>query len=591
MPRKYKLNFLTKIRRNMVYIYLISPGYFIATLIFTILMGFTSVISIWATKLLINGIVEVTINMEYNFLIVLLTYAGINILIQLINSSNAYISSKLQLRIDYKVSIDILNKCRDLSLQDFEDSEVYNLLNKAEIEGKMKVYSNYRNTLSIITTALSIASIAATILSWNSYIFLLIFITPIISTIVNSIIGYKHYTLRMKRMNEVRKTSYINYLLTNNIAYKEVKAYDIGSYLINIYSKIKSNIQEEELYVMGLRNRYLIILNLIEEIISLFVIFKVVLMATVGKILVGDTVAYIQSLSTIQSNVAGFLNNLSEIYNDILYIEEFYKFLDWDVKDNIDRTIEVKEIKTIEFKNVNYRYKTSNEYTLENVNIKLSKKELIGIIGENGSGKTTFIKLLCGFYDNYEGEILINGIDLAKINPNNLRKRIGIIFQDFNKYEFTLRENIGFGDIGEMNNDVRIIKVLNEINLKEKIDKFENSIDTQMGNWFQGEELSKGQWQRIALGRTFIRDADIYILDEPTSSLDPISEQCIFSLVRKKGYEKTAIIITHRIENIIELNPRVIVFSEGKIVGDGCNEVLVKNCKEYIKLLDKEKKH
>lgn len=323
--------------------------------------------------------------------------------------------------------------------------------------------------------------------------------------------------------------------------------------------------------------------------ISLFVIFKVVMMAVVGKILVGDTVAYIDSLSTIQSNVAGFLNNLSDIYNDILYLEEFYKFLDWEVKDNIDKTTEIKEIETVEFKNVNYKYKTSSEYTLENINIKMNNKELIGIIGENGSGKTTFIKLLCGFYDNYEGEILINGIELMKINPNNLRKRMGIIFQDFNKYEFTLRENIGFGDIGEMNNDAKIMKVLNEINLKDKIDKFENSIDTQMGNWFQGEELSKGQWQRLALGRAFIRDADIYILDEPTSSLDPISEKSIFSLVRKKGKEKMAIFITHRIETIPELNPRVVVFSKGSIVGDGYNVDLIKNCKEYIKLLDKER--
>ena len=166
---------------------------------------------------------------------------------------------------------------------------------------------------------------------------------------------------------------------------------------------------------------------------------------------------------------------------------------------------------------------------------------------------------------------------------------MGIIFQDFNKYELTLRENIGFGDIEKMNNDEKIIKILNEVNLEEKIDKFADKIDTQMGNWFQGEELSKGQWQRIALGRAFIRDADVYILDEPTSSLDPISEKSIFSLVGKKSKEKIGIFITHRVENIAELNPRVIVFLEGNIVGDGNNEELIKTCEEYIRLLGLEK--
>lgn len=202
MIRKFKLNYFKKIKRNMIYIYLISPGYFLINLLFTILMGFTSVISIWATKLLINGIVEATTNKEYYFINILIIYAGTNILIQLIKSSNGYISSKHQLKIDYKISLDILNKCKDLSLQDFEDSEVYDILGKAEMEGQVKVYSNYRNILSIISEVISLASISAIILSWNSYIFLLVFITPIISTIVNTIIGYKYYMIRMKRMNE-----------------------------------------------------------------------------------------------------------------------------------------------------------------------------------------------------------------------------------------------------------------------------------------------------------------------------------------------------------------------------------------------------
>lgn len=283
--------------------------------------------------------------------------------------------------------------------------------------------------------------------------------------------------------------------------------------------------------------------------------------------------------------MAGFLNSFSEIYNDILYVEQFYKLLDLDVGNNDNREVEIEEIKEIEFKNVNYIYEGSNNFTLSNINTKIKKGELIGIVGENGSGKTTFIKLLSGFYDNYQGEILINGIELMKINPDSLRKRMGIIFQDFNKYEMTLRENIGFGNLNEIYNDKKIEKILKEINLKNKIDKFSDKIDTQMGNWFAGEELSKGQWQRIALGRAFIREADLYILDEPTSSLDPISEKEIFTLVVEKSRDKIGIFITHRLENIVELNLRVIMFSEGQIIGDGSSEQLMGSCEEYIRIL------
>lgn len=575
----------SSIKRIIRYIYEISPKYLIFSLLFTMLMGFTSAMSILATKLLINGILEASTDKGNNFVRILIAYATINILILLIQSINNYINLKHQLKIDYKMSMDVLEKCKKLRLQDFEDSEVYNILGRAEMEGQIKVYMTYRNILSIITQIASIVSISAIILSWDSYIFLLVFITPIVSTIVNTRIGYRNYRMRMQRMDEVRKTSYINYLLSNDIACKEVKTYNIGSYLIDIFSNIKLKIQNQDLYMNKIRTIWGVGLSLIEEWISLFVIFKVVKMAIIGKVLVGDTVAYIDSLSSIQSNMGGFLNSISEIYNDILYVEQFYKLLDLDIKGNANRIIEIEEIKEIEFKNVYYKYEGSSDFTLSNINIKIKKSELIAIVGENGSGKTTFIKLLSGFYDNYQGEILINGIDLMKINPDNLRKKMGIIFQDFNKYEMTLRENVGFGNINEMNNDSKIEKILEEISLREKINKFPEKVDTQMGKWFAGEELSKGQWQRIALGRAFMRDADVYILDEPTASLDPISEKEIFFLVGEKSNEKIGIFITHRIENISELNPRVIVFSGGQIVGDGSNEQLMGSCEEYVELL------
>ena len=579
------------IKRIIKYIYNISSLDFIIILAFTILTGFTSAMSIWATKILINGIVESSTGKGNNFLSTLFIYALINILILLIQSISNYVNSKHQLKIDYNMSMDILEKCEKLELQDFENSEIYNILARAEMEGKFKVYTTYKNILSVIIQISSIVSIATIILSWNSYIFLLIFITPIISTIINTKIGYKNYKMRMGRINEERKTTYISYLLTNDIACKEVKVYNIGSYLTSMFSDIKRKIQNQDLNITKIRTLWLLGLSLIEELISLFIIFKVVAMAVIGKILVGDTVSYIDSLSTIQSNIGGFLNSISEIYNDILYVEEFYKLLDLEIERDNSETIEIEEIKEIEFKNVYYKYEGSSSFIISNINVKIKKGELIGIVGENGSGKTTFIKLLCGFYDNYEGEILINGIELRKINLESLRQRMGIIFQDFNKYEMTLRENIGFGNIKELYNDEKIIQILEEIKLRNKVDMFSKKIDTQMGRWFEGEELSKGQWQRIAIGRAFIKDADIYILDEPTASLDPITEKEVFSLVNQRSKNKIGIFITHRVENIAILNPRVIVFSKGEIIGDNSHERLMNTCEEYIQLLGIQKQY
>lgn len=574
------------IKRTIKYIYKISPGYFIISLLLTILMGTTSAMSILGTRLLINGIVEITKKESYNFILILIIYGVINFTIQFLQYINEYVGLKHQLKIDYKMSMDRLKKSKELRLQDFEDSEIYDILSRAEMEGQIKVYAAYRNMSYIMIQIASIASISAIILSWNSYVFLLILIIPIISTVINTRIGYSNYKIRMERMSEVRKTSYISYLLSNDIACKEVKTYDIGSYLINLFSKIRLKIQNQDLFIARKKTIWSIVISLIEEIVGVFIIFKVVKMT--GRILVGDIVAYINSLGIIQANLSGFLDGVSGIYNDILYIEQFFKLLDLNVEESQERIIEIEELEEIEFKNVYYTYAGSQDITLSHINIKINRNELIGIVGKNGSGKTTFIKLLCGFYDNYQGDILINGIELKKINPDGLRRKMGIIFQDFNKYEMTLRENIGFGKIDEMNNDEKILKVLEEVSLKEKIDRFPDKIDTQMGKWFQGEELSKGQWQRVALGRAFMRDADIYILDEPTSSLDPISEKDIFKLMVDKSNEKIGIFITHRVDNIAELDPRIIVFAEGKIIGDGKNEQLLKTCNEYAEFLGKE---
>ncbi len=583
--RGYKRT-ISSIKRIMNYIYEISPKYFIMTLFFTILVGATSAMSIWATRILLNGITIGSEGREINLIVILITYGIINILIQLIQSVNRYISTKQQVTIDYKMNMDVLEKCKELRLRDFEDSEIYNIISRAEMEGQVKVYITYRNILTVITQIASMISIAVVILSWNSYVFLLVFITPILSTIINTRIGYENYKMRMERMKEVRKTSYISYLLTNDIACKEVKTYNIGSYLIDIFSSLKKKIQSQDLHMVKRRTIWSIGLSLIEEVISLFVIFNVVKMATLGKILVGDTVAYIDSLSAIQSNVGMFLTSLSEIYNDILYVEQFYKLLDLETKQDENRRMEIEEIREIEFKNVSYSYEGSSSFVLSDINIKINKGDTIGIVGENGSGKTTFIKLLCGFYDDYQGEILINGIELKGIDLNVLRKRMGVIFQDFNKYEMTLRENIGFGYINEINNDDKIVKVLEEVKLNNKVDRFAEKIDTQMGRWFGGEELSKGQWQRIALGRAFIRDADIYILDEPTASLDPVSEKDIFDLILDKSKDRICMFITHRLDNIAEMNSRIIVFSEGKIIGDGKHQELECSCIGYDKLLN-----
>lgn len=260
----------------------------------------------------------------------------------------------------------------------------------------------------------------------------------------------------------------------------------------------------------------------------------------------------------------------SSIYNNKLYIEDFFVFL--DLEENIEtERLKIQKIKKIEFDNVSFSYKDTDKEILKNISLKIDCSKPIAIIGENGSGKTTIIKLLAGLYRTYKGDIRINGIELKMLSSESYKKKIGIVFQDFNKYELSIRENIALADTEKINSDNEIYQILKVVGLDKE---FGNNLDVQMGNWFGGRELSKGQWQRIAIARALIRDSDVLVLDEPTAALDPIIEREIFQLIKNISKQKILIFITHRVSNLLELDPYIFIMENGQIVSSGNQEQL-----------------
>ncbi len=573
--------------RALVYVFKKVPLLCFGNLLLSVLMGFTPALSIWAIQLLVNTMSQLAVTytqvghqgaLSYQLvwralfvvktpLVVLCIYAGIQMLIFVIKTAYGYLQNKQNLVLDYAVGMDVLEKCVALELQDFENSEIYDTIARADGEGRQKVMATYGNVLSLINQMTAVISVSilmtALMVKLNVFIFIFIFISPLLSTYVQTQIGYKNYKMRMARMGDVRKTGYISYLLTNDIACKEIKVYETGAYLKGIYSTIKLKIQGQDLHMFRLKSGWDLGLNLLEEVLSIVVIGHIMILTAMGQLLIGSAVACVDSLSTIQSSVGSFLRILAALYNDALYVEQYFKLMDLETP--IQSGVAIERISHIEFKQVSYRYPGNEAYTLKDFNLSLSSGEKVAILGENGAGKTTFIKLLCGLYSDYEGEILFDGVELRRLNKTLLRRKMGIIFQDFNRYEMTLRENIAFGELSYLKNDSRLNDVLEKIHLRSKIENYLLGLETQMGHWFGGEELSKGQWQRIALGRAFLRDADVYVLDEPTASLDPLAERQIFELMAGQNEDKLCVFVTHRMENLKLINPRVVVLGEAQM--------------------------
>ncbi len=549
------------------------------TLIFTVLSAVVPALSVYATKVLINAIQKGLSDMQGLFPMLFL-YASVRLGIIVLGSAHSYVSQQQSLYVTSRLDIICLEKTKDLRLKDFEDAQTYDSINRANEIGKSRIFGIYQNILVLLESVLSIASIYTVIMGMDKKLFLLVLILPIVSTFVNMKLGKRNYDMLRRRTPRNRKLSYINYLLTNNIAIKEIINYGCHDYLINKFREINNGILNENRRFTNLRTVVNFFLSFFEEMFSVFVVFCVIIITRGSSILVGDIVAYINSLTLISDNVKGFLLSTSNIYEDRLFVEDFFAFLDIKKEDDSHKR-SIEKISTIEFDKVNFSYGNSDTAALKDISISIDAKRPIAIIGENGSGKTTLIKLVAGLYNSYSGKILINGTELKGISGDSYRKRIGIIFQDFNKYEMTLRENLGLAAIGKIADDEELKAALKLINLKTD-DSF--NLETQMGSWFGGRELSKGQWQRIAIARTIIKECDILILDEPTSALDPIMEKEIFKLIREISKDKMLIFITHRVSNLLEFNPDIFVMEKGRIVCHGYKEELMNNF-EFIRLL------
>jgi len=313
------------------------------------------------------------------------------------------------------------------------------------------------------------------------------------------------------------------------------------------------------------------------------IIFRVV----GGLLTVGELTFLSGSFNRLRTRLQGMFFRFSKISESALYLKDYFDFLDIEVDSSPD--LEIKEIPAkinsgFVFENVSFRYPDTKNYVLQNLNFQLKAGEKLAFVGENGAGKTTLIKLVLRFYEPTEGRILLDGIDIKQFNKAEYQQQFGVIFQDFIKYNFTAGENISVGNIEEFSNEEKI-KAAAELSLADEvIDELEHGYETKMGKQFHGGvTLSGGQWQKVALGRAYMKDAKVVILDEPTSALDARAEYEAFQRFIGITKGKTAIIISHRFSTV-RMADRILVLKHGTLLEVGTHEELLENGNLYAEL-------
>lgn len=541
--------------------------------------------SLIASQQILNNI-QIGVTSFNSILVLIFIYFIIQLIQVTFGIFYNYILSKYSEYISCEMVKNFDSKSVYLSLKDFENDKIYDMITRAE--GQMGVRGNsiIKNLLTVFQNIIGLVCSAYILARWHISIIICFLLLPILSFIFFKKISDIEYKIMFNRAVKQRKAWYYSYLLTKDYNIKEVRTLNLSNYVVEQKKIIQDQLYEENVHLLNLKTIFKSCYQIITLFFSVLLILFAIIEAIQGRIFIGNLTTYITTTSRIEKYVSGLTDSSFALYSDGLYSRYIINFFEYvnSKKQIKNKLIFNQDIETIELRNVSYKYKNSNRYALKNINLTIKKDDIVAFVGENGSGKSTLIKIIVGLYDDYFGKVLINGIDLKEIDIETYRNKISAIFQDYNKYELTVKENIMFGDIYTQHSDFEFEKASNLVGADEFISKLPGQYNQQVGSWFaNGIQLSGGQWQKLALARANIKNADVYIFDEPTSSLDPSSEYLFFENMINSFKDKIGVFVTHRFTNV-KLANKIYVFKDGGIVEEGNHQQLIGNQGLYAHL-------
>lgn len=516
-------------------------------------------------------------------LIELALVASIGLIERLLTLLRQLVAS--QLAID--INILIMEKALTLDLRQFENPNFYDKLTRARREASSRPLSLVQANLQILRSALTLGGYAVILTRFDAWAVGVLLLAAVPVFFIEARFSGKVFNLRNSRSPESRRLRYFEHVVGTNEHAKEVKLFGLGPLLLDRYRKLAETLYAEERRLGVNRVGWTFILSLVSTG-AFYGYYVAVVLATVGgRLSLGDLTLYVTAFRQAQSTLRSALSALGGMYENNLYMANLFEFLNIPTigrRTGGAQRPERAEL-GIRFEKVSFRYDNNIDWALRDVNLFIPQGESIALVGENGAGKTTIIKLLTRLYHPTEGAVFLDGRDLADWDEAALRRRIGIIYQDFNRYQFAIRENVGFGCVECLYDDKRIRRAVDLGGASELVAALSAGLDTQLGRWFDdGAELSGGQWQKIALSRAFVReDADILVLDEPTASLDAIAEHASFERFRALSRGRTTILVSHRFPTVRMAN-QIFVLEHGRIVEQGTHADLLVSGARYAGL-------
>ncbi len=485
-----------------------------------------------------------------------------------------------------KVNLLILEKAQRLSLAQFEDSEFYDKMLRARRDASVRPLALVNKTFALAQNALSLISFGVLLIGFSPWALLILLAGALPVFFAEAKFSGDAFRLFSWRSPESRMQNYLETLLAREDSVKEVKLFGLAPLLLQRYREIFAKLYAEDRALTLRRDGWGFGLGLLGTLAFYGAYAWVVLDTVGGRLSLGDMTMYLLLFRQGQSAVASSLSAIGGMYEDNLYLSNLYDYLEQPVAEERGALqAGVLPGDGLRFEGVGFQYPGASRPALQGIDLHLEPGHSLALVGQNGSGKTTLIKLLTRLYAPSEGRVLLDGSDLQDWNAEALRRRIGVIFQDFTRYQLSVGENLGVGDVEAFDNPERWREAAERGMASDFIDDLDQGYATQLGRWFRdGQELSGGQWQKIALSRSWMRrSADILVLDEPTAAMDAAAEAEVFARFREHAAGKMTILISHRFSSVRSAE-QIIVLEHGRILEQGSHAQLLAAEGRYAQL-------
>ncbi|MEO0770939.1 MAG: ABC transporter ATP-binding protein [Cyanobacteria bacterium J06649_4] len=588
-----------KISKAFLLIWEAAPGWAIARLTTLILQATLPLASLYLAKLIIDSLADsaaltdkAAAFEEIVFFLGLL--AIVTIITSICVSFDEMINAAQTQRVVNYVETILYRKAIEIDFEYYENSHYQDILSRAQREASYRPNEILRHSAATIRNVVSLLTMVGLLLSLNWGLAGVLLAASIPAMLVRFKYTGIMYRWQRKKTQIQRQTDYFGRVLTSDRFAKEIRLFNIGSIFIDRFVTLRNDLYQEEQTLIRQKAWATLAVQTLSGVMVLSAYGFIIYQTVQGVLKIGDLVLYHQALKRGQQALGQSVLNLSGLHEDNLYLANLYEFLATQSK-----LVEAKQPvalpqriqQGIAFNKVSFQYPGSSRVALKQVSLTIQPGETIALVGENGSGKTTLVKLLCRLYDVTSGSITIDNVDIRDTAIVDLHRHISVIFQDYARYNVSALDNIWLGNAEISPEGPEIIAAAQRSGAHDVVQGLEHRYQTILGKQLgKGEELSGGQWQKIALARVFLRDSQIIVLDEPTSAMDPKAEEQVFNQFRELTQSQTAILVTHRLSTVT-MADRIYVMSHGEIVEQGTHQELMAIKGTYANLFETQAKN